>query len=171
MFEQDVVPQVMQMRSQGLPDNLIISELGKQGIPPEQVQGAIAQADSGASFPPVQSSYDGMSAPAPDYAGRMEEIAEGIIDQKWNDLLKEVQKVVDWKNRVEEQQKQLQNDVQKLKEDFRTLHQGVLGKLEDYDGRMREVGTELAAVGKVFKDTIPEFVENVKTFSHLVKKK
>ena len=54
------------------------------------------------------------------------------------------------------------NDVEKLKEDFKVLHEGVLGKLEDYDTRMRDVGTELKAVGKVFKDVIPEFVENVK---------
>ena len=30
---------------------------------------------------------------------------------------------------------------------------------------MRDVGTELKAVGKVFKDVIPTFVENVKELS------
>ena len=37
--------------------------------------------------------------------------------------------------------------------------------IEDYDTRMRDVGTELKAVGKVFKDVIPTFVENVKELS------
>ena len=45
------------------------------------------------------------------------------------------------------------------------LHEAVLGKLDDYDSRMRDVGTELKAVGKVFKDVIPTFVDNVKELS------
>ena len=45
------------------------------------------------------------------------------------------------------------------------LQEAVLGKLENYDTRMRDVGTELKAVGKVFKDVIPTFVDNVKELS------
>ncbi len=98
---------------------------------------------------------------------RMEEIAESLIDEKWDQLIGEVKKIIEWKERVEEKQRLLINDVQKLKDDFKVLHQGVLGKLDDYDARMRDVGTELGAVGKVFKDVIPEFVENVKELSHM----
>ena len=63
----------------------------------------------------------------------------------------------------------MMNDLEKLKEDFKTLHQGVLGKLEDYDHRMQDVGTELKAVGKVFKDVIPEFVDNVKELKDITR--
>lgn len=101
---------------------------------------------------------------------RIAEIAENIIDEKWDQLITEVKKIIEWKEKVEEKQRQLMNDVQKLKDDFKVLHQGVLGKLDDYDARMRDVGTELGAVGKVFKDVIPEFVENVKELSSLTGK-
>jgi len=97
-----------------------------------------------------------------------------MIDEKWDELISEVKKIVEWKTKFEEKQAVLSSDVAKLKDDFKTLHQGVLGKLEDYDTRMRDVGTELKAVGKIFKDVIPEFVENVKELSSLtnrVKKK
>ncbi|MEK6809131.1 MAG: hypothetical protein AABY40_00495, partial [Nanoarchaeota archaeon] len=96
---------------------------------------------------------------------RMEEIVESMIDEKWDDLIAEVKKIIEWKNKNEEKQNKLQNDVDKLKEDFKTLHGAVLGKLEDYDTRMQDVGTELKAVGKVFKDVIPTFVDNVKELS------
>ncbi len=85
-----------------------------------------------------------------------------MIDEKWDELIGEVKKIIDWKEKIETRQNQIINDLEKLKEDFKTLHHGVLGKLEDYDHRMQDVGTELKAVGKVFKDVIPEFVENVK---------
>jgi hypothetical protein len=35
---------------------------------------------------------------------------------------------------------------------------------------MSDVGTELNAVGKVFKDVIPEFVENVKELKSITNK-
>ena len=87
------------------------------------------------------------------------------------EVVREVKKIIDWKEKVEEKQEKMSADLAKLKEDFSVLHQGVLGKLETYDDRMREVGTELKAVGKVFKDVVPEFVENVKEMGHLVGKR
>ena len=87
---------------------------------------------------------------------------ERMIEEKWDELIAEVKKIIEWKEKIEEKQNKIINEVEKLKEDFTVLHQGVLGRLEEYDGRMRDVGVELKAVGKVFKDVIPEFVENVK---------
>ena len=98
---------------------------------------------------------------------RIEEITESMIDEKWDELIVEVKKIVEWKAKIEEVQTRINSDLQKLKEDFKTLHQGVLGKMEDYDKKMTDVGTELHAVGKVFKDVVPQFVENVKELGHL----
>lgn len=128
------------------------------GMPPSYAQGGY----------PEQSAMP--QAPAMDSGAlyeRMEEVAESLIDEKWDQLIAEVKKIIEWKERVEEKQRLLINDVQKLKDDFKVLHQGVLGKLDDYDTRMRDVGTELGAVGKVFKEVIPEFVENVKELSSM----
>ncbi len=100
---------------------------------------------------------------------RFEEIAENIIDAKWDELISEVKKIVEWKQQVEERLQRAEGDLAHLKDDFKTLHQGVLGKLDEYDGRMRDVGTDLKAVGKVFKDVIPQFVENVKELNAISK--
>lgn len=167
---------VQQLRRQGLTDDLIVQELGRQGVGPTQAQMAIAQADmsppSGPSgYPSPYPSYPAMgngggsqtgSGLTPDVYGRIEEITENLIDEKWDDLLNEVKKIVQWKEKMEDDFSKMRSDVDKLKEDFKVLHEGVLGKLEDYDERMRDVDTELKAVGKVFKDTVPLFVENVK---------
>jgi len=119
------------------------------------------------SYPAPSSTSNASASPDSNIYDRIEEITESLIDQKWDELIAEVKKIVEWKGRIETNQQKLQNDVDRLKEDFKLLHQGVLGKLDDYDARMRDVGTELAAVGKVFKDVIPEFVDNVKELSSL----
>lgn len=180
----DMSSEIMQLRGSGMEDGEIMAELTRRGYRPDQVSSALAQLDQG---PPSPDGMSGMpyqdngvygqpqmasQMAVPSQEGtamydRIAEIAENIIDEKWDQLITEVKKIVEWKERMEDKQRQLVNDVQKLKEDFKVLHQGVLGKLDDYDARMRDVGTELGAVGKVFKDVIPEFVENVKELSHL----
>lgn len=177
------VSEVLQLRQQGLTDDIIVDELSQRGYQQQQISEAIAQADTSGqpsdygmqSMPSSQGLMpQEMPSPKPSYqedAGniyeRIEEIAESMIDAKWDDLIAEVKKIIEWKNKTEEKQNKLQHDVDKLKEDFKMLHEAVLGKLEDYDTRMRDVGTELKAVGKVFKDVIPTFVENVKELSSL----
>jgi len=182
LFDKKAAPvsEVLQLRQQGLTDDIVIEELSQRGFTQQQISEAIAQADaaqpgsgqdSGYGMPamPAASSYaPEMPSPQPaqddmsNIYERIEEIAENMIDEKWDDLIAEVKKIIDWKNKVEEKQSKLQFEVDKLKEDFKMLHEAVVGKLEDYDTRMRDVGTELKAVGKVFKDVIPTFVDNVK---------
>ncbi len=191
LFQQAGPPvnKVLELRKSGLTDNLIIEELKKEKIAPDQIQAAIAQADASASpsqvntsnepgmaMPPAQPGVEGEpqpAAPTADQEGniyeRIEEITEGMIDEKWDELIAEVKKIVAWKEEFEDKNKKLESELGKLKEDFKILHQGVLGKLEDYDTQMKDVGTELKAVGKVFKDVIPEFVENVKELKHINK--
>jgi len=188
-YAQSPVQDVMQLRNQGLTDQLIMNELSKRGYDPSQVQMAISQLDSGygqemptapssyGNYGGGQSSYPSSPASSNSSSGadgniyeRIQEIAETMIDEKWDELLAEVKKIVEWKEKVEEKQLKIESDVQKLKDDFNVLHQGVLGKLEDYDTRMRDVGTDLKAVGRVFKDVIPEFVENVKELSSVTER-
>lgn len=185
LFDKKAAPvsEVMQLRQQGLTDDIIIEELSQRGYQQQQISEAIAQADAGQpsgqdagygaqDMPSSPGQMPMISSPQPSYQEdmsniyeRMEEIAESLIDDKWADLITEVKKIVEWKNKTEERQSKLQHDVDALKDDFKMLHEAVLGKLEDYDTRMRDVGTELKAVGKVFKDVIPTFVDNVKELS------
>ena len=182
----DPAAAIEELRGQGLSDRMIIDELTKQGFSLEQVNSALhSGASEGPPQPAMEAPTEMPAAPAYQVASavasgegnegniyeRIEEITEGIIDEKWDELIVEVRKIVDWKEKVETKQIAMMHDLNKLKEDFTVLHQGVLGKLETYDERMRDVGTELQAVGKVFKDVVPEFVENVKELSRISKKK
>lgn len=181
------IEEVRQLRMQGYSDNQVIDELREKGYSLPQINNALAQValaspqpadlETGSedvdlneySGPPQPPAFPEPSATPAELAGRIEEIAESIIDEKWDLLIEEVKKVVEWKSKVEEDLSRLKSDLEKLKDDFKELHQGVLGKLESYDERMTEVGTELKAVGNVFRDVIPEFVENVKELKAVTK--
>lgn len=169
----DLAQEVNELRTQGLTDNLITQELIGRGYTHQDVAMALSRSNQ----PEVQENSPSISGENKvqnnmqmpnnnenndNIYERIEQITESLIDEKWDELIKEVKKIIEWKERIEEKQKEIDSTLQKIKEDFNILHQGVLGKLEDYDTRMRDVGTELKAVGKVFKDVVPEFVENVK---------
>jgi len=172
------IEEVKHLKAQGLSDNQIIDELKSGGYSLSQINDALAQ--SAIAGPEVGMEMGSAPAVLPEEMppttavpeesyGRIEEIAESIIDEKWDLLIAEVKRIIDWKDKVEEDISKLKDDVGKLKEDFKELHQGVLGKLESYDMKMTEVGTELKAVGKVFKEVVPEFVENVKELKGVTK--
>jgi len=100
---------------------------------------------------------------------RISETAEAIINEKWDELITEVKKVTDWKEKTESQIKKLSDDIQHLKDQFSELHKGVLGRISEYDENIRNVGSELKAVEKVFKDVVPTLTENVNELSRLTK--
>lgn len=185
---QSIDSSLQDLRMQGLTGEQIINELKGKGFHEAQIMAAVNKMDTNPGTmptqdapindnysPPSMSPAQSSAAPQENLYERIEEIAEGLIDEKWDELIVEVKKVITWKEKVEEENHKLKADVSKLKEDFKTLHQAVLGKVEEYDRRMQDVGTELKAVGKVFKDVVPVFTDNVKELrditSHIKKHK
>lgn len=139
------VSEVLQLRQQGLTDDIIVDELSQQGYQQQQISEAIAQADAtgqGSDYG-AQGGMPGsmpmmpqeMPSTQPSYQGdvnniyeRIEEIAESMIDAKWDDLIAEVKKIIEWKNKTEERQLKLQHDVDKLKDDFKIFSNTLLRK-------------------------------------------
>ena len=90
-----LISEVLELRSQGLSDAVVKQELQSRGYLPSQVEQALQQADT-----PYPSAASGSVMPAPDQGNiyeRIEEITESIVDEKWDDLIAEVKKIVEWK--------------------------------------------------------------------------
>ncbi len=116
---------------------------------------------------PVQPPMGGMAQQPTMDDERIQEIAESIIDEKWSDLIKNVQLILDWKQNVEGRLAKIQQQFTDLKESFDKLHEGVLGKVGEYDKHVGEVGTELKALEQVFSKILPGFMENVNELSRI----
>ena len=108
-------------------------------------------------------------APAESSREQVEEIAEAIIEEKWEELSKGVQKIINWKNETETKINKITGELKALKKNFDDLHKGVLGKLSEYDRGIKEVGTDIKAMEEVFKKVIPTFTENVSELSRITK--
>ncbi|MGV8150618.1 MAG: hypothetical protein ACP5NV_02720 [Candidatus Woesearchaeota archaeon] len=113
---------------------------------------------------PVGSGMGGM----PSMGGASnEELIEAIIDEKWNELVKDINKVIEWKQKADVKLQVMEQKVNDMKEQFDKLHQAIIGKIGEYDKNMLNVATELQAMEKVFSKVLPTFMDNVNELSRI----
>lgn len=143
-----------------------------QGMPPPPMQ----PGNDMNSMPPPNTPYDSMNNYTPSINNNamndsskqtMEEIAEGIIDEKWEELMKSVDKIIAWKDKADRKIERMEQKITDLKERFENLHSGILGKVEEYDKGIKTVGSDIKAMESVFKKIIPSFTENVGKLSRI----
>ncbi|MCK5140379.1 MAG: hypothetical protein KAK00_00840 [Nanoarchaeota archaeon] len=158
---------------QGQPDMGQPPDMNQQGI--DQMQGGQdpygqQYADQGRndmnfSSPESQQPL----APQDNIREKVEEVAEAIIDEKWNELMKDINKIVEWKERTDTEIKKIEQEIIHLKERFESLHKGILGKITEYDQNLTNVGSEIKAMEKVFQNILPTFTENVNKLERITK--
>jgi hypothetical protein len=189
-----LLDQVIRMKQQGLSDNQIIQTLQRAGNGPQQIFDAMSQAEikGGIEGVPVSELGDNAYpenqmqmqpepqqqpyAPQyPQYAApqggitneEVEAIAESIIDEKWDELMKSMSKVIAWKEEMDNKFAETEQKFDDLQKDFDELHKSVLGRVSDYDRTMTNVSTDLKAMSTVFQKVLPGFIETVGELSQI----
>lgn len=189
------VEDVLKMRQQGLSNNQIVQALQRTGYKTNQIFDAMNLADMKAAGQEDEITdeegveYVGDAEPTADLGPqydmgveqqqtqgtiddadlRMEEIAEAIIDEKWQEMTKNVSKIVDWKNSMDAKMNNLEEKFNALKQDYDKLHSALIEKVTEYDSNIKNVGTEIKAMEQVFQKVLPTLTENVNELSRLTK--
>ena len=188
---------VRNMKQQGMSNNEIIQNLNRQGYSNTQILDAmnyintknavegsassltkhkIRNSNTSQNFTSADhniNSNESSHNPSPKldaYNPETEELIETIIDEKWEELLKDVNKIIDWKNRSEKRIQKVEVEIKNLKNSFDDLHKAVIGKVSEYDKHILDVGSEVKAMEKVFSKVLPKFTENVHELSRITKK-
>jgi hypothetical protein len=175
--------QVIKLRQQGLTDEQIVQTLQKDGFKSFQIFEAMHQAEVKGmvapagleDMPPPENPMEGplpLPPGAPTGAEKMsvdriEEIAEAIIDEKWNALVENVNKIIDWKEETDRKLAAVETRLHDLNSKLDKVQASMLGKIEDYDKTMADVGTDVKALTKVFQKILPGFMENVSELSRI----
>jgi prefoldin subunit 5 len=173
---------VREMKSQGYSNNQIVEYMQKQGLKSEDIFDAINKAEAGPSAGPMEAAMPPQFQQMPNQAPFMqepgfgiskeqvEEISESVVDERIEDIKKEFKKLTDWKESAEARLVAIMQSLQDLSKNFDNLHTGVLGKIEEYDKGIVEVGTEIKALEKVFSKILPTLTENVSELSRITQK-
>ena len=179
--------QVLSMKQQGYSNNQIIQTLQRDGYNSGQIFDAISQSEMasggpvndqmnpqtqqlGQQLPPLMSmnqdqqpSMQQMPIPIPmnGLQTSPEELIEAIIEEKWNELVKDVNKVIEWKQRADSKLISVEQQVIAMQTQLDKLNQAIIGRVGDYDKHILEVSTQLQAMEKVFGKVLPTFIDNV----------
>jgi prefoldin subunit 5 len=145
-------------------------QLGSQLPPMQQQNSMMSGMSQGMSMQssPMQSQMSSSSMSG--LQSSPEELVEAIIDEKWNDLVKDINKIVDWKQKVDSKLSGMDQKISDLQVQIDKLQQAVLGKINDYDKNILDVGTQLSAMEKVFSKTIPTLIENVNALDNITQR-
>lgn len=135
------------------------------GPPPAMDMGAM-------QGPPQGSMPMSLSSSMPSLQGgvskeEMEEIVEQIIDEKWAEIAGSINKIVEWKGKVESRLAAIEEQMKDTQKQFDDLRQSVLNKVGEYDQHITTVGTDVKAMEQVFQKMLPLFAENVRELSRI----
>ncbi len=182
---------IQQLKRRGASNNEIISALQQEGFSSTQVFDALSQAAVAPDRPPAALNSSGagrgrmvdqygqppmfaggaqmQSPPSQMFGdpGETEELIEAIIDEKWNDLLGDINKVIAWKDATESRITRMEQSITDLRAEFDKLHGAVIGKVGEYDQHILDVGAEIKAMEKVFSKVLPVFTDNVAELSRV----
>jgi len=182
----DITSTVVNMQQQGMGNDQIVQELQREGYNSQQIFDAMNSAEPTniPAGPIGNNSVPGQDMPFPsnseppipgpglgdDSRGHIEEMAEAIIDEKWEELVKSINKIIEWKEKIEGQINKVEQEIKDIKDGFNQLQDSIIGKINEYDKNIVNVGTEVKAMEKVFEKVLPTFTENVSELKRIVNK-
>ena len=100
---------------------------------------------------------------------RIQEVAEAIIDEKWEQFSADIKKVIEWKEKSEDRLSKIEQQIIDLKMGMDSLTKSIMGKIQSYDQNIVDVGTEIKAMEKVFQKVLPTLTENVNKLDRMAK--
>jgi len=175
------VDHVVAMKQQGASNEEISQTLQQQGFSTQQIYDAMSQAEikpreepfampgpKAQPGPPAAMGAPPMGKKAP--AG-FEELAESIIEEKWHELTRDLDKINEWKELTSSRMDKVDQNIADMKADLDNLHKAIVSKIGEYDKNLLDVGTEIKAMEKVFQKVLPELTDTVAQLSSITKTK
>ena len=187
------IEQVLMMKQQGYTNNQIVQTLQSQGYSTDQIFDAINQAGLSGGFEAVEQPESGMQdygqyeqqyqqqsfqtfqapreiqPPVSIDEERIQEVAEAIIDEKWEEIAKDIKKVIEWKENSENRIAKLEQQLIDIRLSIDSLTKSIMAKVSAYDQNIVDVGTEIKAMEKVFQKVLPSLTENVNKLDRMTK--
>ncbi len=101
---------------------------------------------------------------------RIEEIAESIINEKWQKMMEDVGDINVWKEKIKTDVVSMKQEILRVETRFEDLQKAVLGKVSEYDVNIRDVGVEIKALEKLLQKIIEPLTRNVNELSKITEK-
>ena len=190
MPEQNVpLDLVSNLKQSGFSKDQIVDNLQRRGFSMQAIDDAFTQADiQGATEEPpapqfAQMQRSVLSQPSPSSAAPafiprfqpqvqvpeatvasegVQELVESVIEERWRRAMEEFGDLAAWREKVRTEVTSIKQELLRLETRFDSLQHAVLGKVQDYDRNIGDVGVEVKALQKILEKIIHPLAQNVK---------
>jgi len=97
----------------------------------------------------------------------IEETVEKILDEKWEKFIQSVEKIINWKEKQEEEMNKVKTDIIDMRDAVETVEKKIFAKINEYDKDILDVGSEIRALEKVFQKITPTLVNNISELTRI----
>ncbi len=159
---------ILEMKKEGYTRSEIIQAMSSQGYTPQEIEEHLSRAErvesepfyhaESVTLPPLSHAPETESMPAAEVD---EELIASIVEDKLSSATKGLSEIDDWKEKVNSRLDKLEQTVHDLKERVDGFNRALIGKMESNEKQMLDTGTEMKAMQKVFKESIPELTEAI----------
>ena len=101
---------------------------------------------------------------------QFQELAESIIDEKWQKVLEDIGDLAVWKEKVRSDIVSLKQELLRMEARFENLQNAITGKIKDYDKNIGDVGTDIKALEKLLQNILQPLSTNVKELSKITER-
>lgn len=112
---------------------------------------------------------EGEAAPAIDTEA-IEEIAEEIVNEKWEEAKAKISSVIEWKEYTESRLKSMDEKMQRIESVLDRLQAALLGEVKKYGQSVKDLGTEMQSLEGAFSKILSPLVTNIKELQRITGK-
>ncbi len=122
-------------------------------------------------FPVIERNYSPQQYyKQPSSTEEIQEIAESIIDERWQEFMSRAGDFELWKDRNDREMVSIKQELIRTQDRFNNLQKAVLGKVSEYNENILNIGTEMKALEKVFEKILDPLVTNIKELERITNK-
>ncbi len=101
---------------------------------------------------------------------RIQEIAESIIDEKWQRVIEDMGDMSAWKEKVKTEILSVKQEVLRIEGRVEAMQQAILGRIKEYDSQVGDVSTDVKAVEKLLQNVLGPLTENVRELKRVTER-
>ncbi len=98
---------------------------------------------------------------------RIHSVIEAVVNEKLEETLGKIGDLSAWKEKINNDVISIKQEVLRISERFENLQTAILGRVKTYDEGIRNIGSEMKALEKVFERIMDPLMTNVKELSRI----
>ncbi len=120
------------------------------------------------TFPQGPSQPSTQSQLPPDLDEKINELIEKYLEEKWQVVAQFLQDLKAWKNTVDDEIREIKEELTKLKARVDEIENGSQQKLNEVARTIMDLGAEIKAMERVLQQMLPDLVSSVRELSKIV---